>query len=114
MKWFLDRFKYAWSGLCYAVQDKSILIHFCFACIVIICGSLFHVTSYEWMWLILFISLVICGEIFNTCIERIVDYISVEKNEQAKQIKDMAAGAEFILCIGAAVVGLMIFLPKIF
>lgn len=114
MKWFLDRFKYAWSGLCYAIRDKSVFIHFFFACIVIACGFLFHVTSSEWMWLVLFITLVISGEIFNTCIERVVDYISVDRNDQAKKIKDMAAGAEFVLCVGAAVVGLLIFLPKIF
>ena len=34
------------------------------------------------------------------------------KNEKAKLAKDVAAGGVLILAIGAAIVGLIIFLPK--
>ena len=36
------------------------------------------------------------------------------KNEQAKIAKDISAGAVLIVAIGAAIIGLMIFIPKIF
>ena len=54
------------------------------------------------------------SEIINSCIERCVDYISLEHTDQAKHIKDMAAGAVFIISIFAAIIGLYVFIPKLF
>ena len=54
------------------------------------------------------------SEIINSCIERCVDYISLEHTEQAKHIKDMAAGAVFIVSFLAACIGLYVFIPKLF
>ena len=66
------------------------------------------------MLLIGAISLVWFSEIINSCIERCVDYISLEHTDQAKHIKDMAAGAVFIISVFAACIGLYVFLPKLF
>lgn len=68
----------------------------------------------EWFWIGLCIVLVITAEILNSCIEHLVDYISLERTPQAKQIKDMAAGAVFLLSLFSAVIGLLIFIPKLF
>ena len=54
------------------------------------------------------------SEIINSCIERCVDYISLEHTEKAKHIKDMAAGAVFIISFLAACIGLYVFIPKLF
>lgn len=54
------------------------------------------------------------SEIINSCIERCVDYISLEHTDQAKHIKDMAAGAVFIISMFAAIIGLYVFIPKLF
>ena len=100
MNWFKGRFKYAFQGLFYAFTcDRSIL---------------FHCSLNEWMMLIFAIGLVWFSEIINSCIERCVDYISLEHTEQAKHIKDMAAGAVFIISMLAACIGLYVFLPKLF
>ena len=64
--------------------------------------------------LIFAIGLVWFSEIINSCIERCVDYISLEHTKQAKHIKDMAAGAVFIISVLAAYIGLYVFLPKLF
>jgi diacylglycerol kinase len=53
------------------------------------------------------------AELFNTSIETIVDIITKDKNEKAQIAKDVSAGAVLITAIGAAVVGLIIFLPKV-
>ena len=36
------------------------------------------------------------------------------KNEKAKLAKDVSAGAVLVLAMGAAIVGFIIFMPKIF
>ena len=64
--------------------------------------------------LIFAIGLVWFSEIINSCIERCVDYISLEHTQQAKHIKDMAAAAVFIISVLAACIGLYVFLPKLF
>lgn len=66
------------------------------------------------MMLLSAICLVWFSEIINSCIERCVDYISLEHTDQAKHIKDMAAGAVFIISILAACIGLYVFIPKLF
>ena len=115
MNWFKGRFKYAFQGLYYAfTKDRSIRLQGIFGLIVILFGFIFHCSIEEWMMLISAISIVWFSEIINSCIERCVDYISLERNEQAKHIKDMAAGAVFIISVLAACIGLYVFLPKIF
>ena len=57
--------------------------------------------------------LVISAELFNTAIENIVDMVCPEKNEKAKLIKDISAGAVLVLAIGAGIIGIIIFVPKI-
>ena len=64
--------------------------------------------------LIFAIGLVWFSEIINSCIERCVDYISLEHTKLAKNAKDMAAGAVFIISVLAACIGLYVFLPKLF
>ena len=56
---------------------------------------------------------VLSAELFNTAIETIVDMISPEKNDKAKLAKDISAAAVLAVSIGAAVIGIIIFLPKI-
>lgn len=114
MKWFKGRFRYAISGLCYALKDRSIRLQMCFGLVVFLVGCFLGLSLQEWFWIGLCIVLVITAEILNSCIEHLVDYISLERTPQAKQIKDMAAGAVFLLSLFSAVIGLLIFIPKLF
>ncbi len=113
MKWLVARFYYAFCGLKYIIQDRSIRLQCIFALLVIILSFLFHCTMTEWLWILLAITLIVVGETFNSCIEKCVDYISLKRDSRAKQIKDMAAGAMFILFLFSLVVGISIFLPKV-
>ena len=49
----------------------------------------------------------------NTAIETIVDLVSPNINPLAKKAKDIAAGSVLVMAIGAFLVGLIIFIPKI-
>ena len=74
----------------------------------------YHVTNVEAVLLVFSIGFVWASEIFNTCIEKIMDFISTERHPQIRLIKDMAAGAVLIASITALIIGLIVFIPKIF
>lgn len=114
MNWLKGRFKYAFSGFRYALMDRSILLQFVFGLIVIIAGFLFRLTVLEWILILICICTVIFAEIVNSCIENLVDYISLKHTPQGKKIKDMAAAAVLLISVMSAAIGLMIFLPKLF
>jgi diacylglycerol kinase (ATP) len=64
--------------------------------------------------LIVFISAsVIAAEMFNTALEALEDIVSPEYREAVRRSKDLAAGAVLVLSLGAAGVGLLVFLPPI-
>jgi diacylglycerol kinase len=114
MKKIKNSFKYAIQGIFTSFQtEKNMKIHVIIAILVTIAGIIFQISKAEWMVCILLFSMVIAGELFNTSIETVVDMIMPEKNEKAKVAKDVAAGAVFILAMGAAIIGLMIFIPKV-
>ena len=57
--------------------------------------------------------LVIALELVNTAIESVVDLVTTERKPLAKVAKDTAAGAVLVAAIMAAIVGLIIFVPRI-
>jgi diacylglycerol kinase (ATP) len=56
---------------------------------------------------------VIALELVNTAIESVVDLVTTERKPLAKTAKDTAAGAVLVAAIMAAIVGLIIFVPRI-
>ena len=80
---------------------------------VIIFGIVLKISKIEWIICIVLFGLVISSELMNTAIENTVDLITMEKNPKAKIAKDVAAGAVLVNAITSAIIGLLIFLPKI-
>ena len=115
MNWFKGRFKYAFQGLFYAFTcDRSIRLQGIFGLIVIVFGFIFHCSIEEWMMLISAIGFVWFSEIMNSCIERCVDYISLEHNEQAKHIKIWLLVLYLLSVCLRLVLGFMYFCPNYF
>ena len=110
----LYSFKYAFEGIITSIgTERNMKIHVTIGTLVIILGFLLKISQLEWFIIIMLIAAVISAELFNTAIEVVVDMITLEKNENAKRAKDIAAGAVLTVAIGAAIIGLMIFVPKI-
>lgn len=113
-KKIINSFKYAIEGIIASFKsERNMKIHALATIIVIILGVILKINIVEWCFCIISIVLVISAELFNTAIENIVDMICQEKNEKAKLIKDISAGAVLVLAIGAFIVGIIIFIPKI-
>ena len=76
-------------------------------------GFYFGVSRYEWLALILSMSVVWTAEALNTAIEWVVDKISPKYEIYAGLIKDIAAGASLMAAFFALIVGLIVFLPRL-
>jgi len=108
-------FRYAFNGLKILVKEEhNARIHLFVACCVLIAGALLKISTREWIAVIFCIGWVIALELINSAIENMADFLTKEKNESIKKIKDLSAGAVLIAAIASAIIGLIIFLPKIF
>jgi len=111
----LASFQYAFNGLKILIKEEhNARIHLFVACCVWIAGMAFKISANEWLAIIFCIGWVIALELINSAIENTADFISKEKNETIKKIKDLSAGAVLVAAITSAIIGLIIFLPKIF
>ena len=78
-------------------------------------GLVFRVSAIEWIFLLQAVFLVIALEIVNSAMENVVDLASnYHFSMLAKNAKDMAAGAVFIISVLAACIGLYVFCPNYF
>ena len=114
MKKKKNSFKYAIEGIWTSFKtERNMKIHIFIMILVIIAGIILKIDKLEWIICITLFAIVIGSELFNTSIETIVDMVMPEKNEKAKIAKDVSAGAVLVVAIGAAIIGLVIFVPRI-
>ncbi len=110
-----NSFKYAFEGIGEAWKtEQNLKIHFVIMALVIIAGFMFKISAMEWIVCLLLFAIVISLELINTAIETTVDIAMPDINEKAKYAKDIAAGAVLFSAIISVIIGLIIFLPKIF
>ncbi len=93
--------------------ERNVWIHLVIAIAVIAAGIWFRLSAWEWIAITFAIGLVVTAEILNTSIEKLADFVSPQKHEDIKKIKDLAAAGVLVSAIASAVTGLIIFLPKI-
>ncbi len=110
-----NSFKYAFEGIGEAWKtEQNLKIHFAIMILVIIAGCIFRISAMEWIICLLLFAIVISLELVNTAIETTVDIAMPDINEKAKYAKDISAGAVLFSAIISVIIGLIIFLPKIF
>ncbi len=115
IKRLVKSFSYAIKGFIKSFSEEANMrVHVMMTILVIISGFIFKVSRLEWIFLFFAIGLVIGAELLNTAIENLVDLVCMERNEKAGLIKDVSASFVMILAITAAIVGLIIFIPKLF
>ncbi len=110
----LRSFCYAWRGIVALVLTQgNALVHLAATFVVVLVGFCLKVTDSEWIGLILSIAVVWIAEGLNTAIEALADRITMEEDPLIRRAKDVAAGAVLLAAIAAAVVGAIIFGPRI-
>ena len=81
--------------------------------LVVLAGFFFEISKIEWCICLLLCGLIMALELVNTSVEAAVDLVTEERKPLAKIAKDTAAGAVLIAALFSAVIGCIIFVPKI-
>lgn len=110
----LRSFRYAFNGIRLLVtKEHNAWIH-CFAAVcVVIAGILLEISKMEWIACVSMIGAVMAAEAINSAVEAMADFVSPQYSEAIKRTKDLAAGAVLLLAIAAAIVGGIVFFPKL-
>ena len=107
-------FGYAFEGILTGIRkERNMRIHTAAMILVVFFGTVLGLSATEWCICLILFGLVMALELVNTAVEAVVDLVTEERKPLAKIAKDTAAGAVLIAAIMAAVIGCIIFLPKI-
>ena len=113
-KRLIDSFRYAFYGIVEAYKsEQNLKIHTVFAVLVVLAGFILKISYVEWLVCLVLIGLVLMAEFFNTAIEYVVDLASPDIHPLAKLAKDTASAGVLMMAIISAIIGLIIFVPKV-
>lgn len=112
---FWQSWLHAWNGLkTVVVEERNMRTHLVLGAIALLFGWWVGLDANQWLWLSLAIFMVMLCEINNTIAENICDLITGPHYQPlAKKVKDIAAGAVVFAAAFAVIVGLILFVPKL-
>lgn len=94
-------------------EEPNASIHLLLTAGVAAAAVFFQVSWQEAVALLFAGGMVWAAELFNTAIEKAMNFISTERNDAIKYVKDLAASAVLVSAIVAAITGAIVFIPKI-
>jgi len=107
-------FFHAWKGIQhFFTHDRNGRIHLGAALASFFAGFAFKISAIEWVVILMCIALVVAFEMLNAAIEKLCDVVHKEFHPAIKVIKDVSAGAVLWVSIISAIIGAIIFIPKI-
>ncbi len=109
----LASFGHALRGLTVLLRQPNARIHVGVALVVVALAWALQVSVLEWCALALAMALVLGAEALNTAIELVVDMVQPEWHAMARDAKDVAAAGVLLCSLGAAIVGLCVFTPRL-
>lgn len=101
--WAIHGLKTVWR------EERNFRIEVIIALIVLIFGFLDGLTATKWALVCIAITFVLGAEIINTAIEDICNRIEPKQDPIIGKIKDIMAGFVLIACIGAVLIGFVVF-----
>ncbi|MFA6602930.1 MAG: diacylglycerol kinase family protein [Candidatus Shapirobacteria bacterium] len=113
---FIRGFGHASRGIGFAFGQRNMKIHVAATIGVLLFSALLPLSLTEWFIVLILVGLVWTAEILNTAIECLANVVrdSNKLSYQAtRDARDLAAGAVLTTSIVAALIGLIIFVPKL-
>lgn len=95
------------------VTQRNARIHAVLTALALGLAAWLELAAGEWIALVLAMGGVWVAEALNTAVEFVVDLVSPHPQELAGWAKDVGAAAVLLASIVAAVIGALIFLPKL-
>ena len=107
-------FAHAMRGIrSFLATQPNALLHLAVGGTVLVLGVFFGLSLLEWALVSICITGVLASEAFNTALEFLADALEPDENPLVGKAKDVAAGAVLLTSLGAATVGLLIFVPRV-
>ncbi len=104
--------RYALAGIAFMLRTQhNAWLHLAATVLVVGAGIGLGITAGDWRWIVVALVLVWVAEAMNTAFEHLCDVVAPQFHASVKRSKDIAAGAVLITALGAAALGVMIFLP---
>lgn len=111
---FLKAFAYAFNGLViFFRHERNGKIQLVVAVAVVLLGWRLRISRGEWLVVLGCIASVLSFEMINSSIEKLCNLVHPKYHPAVKTIKDMSAGAVLFVASISAIIGAIIFLPKI-
>lgn len=106
-------FSCAIRGIHTALRENTFRVLLLIAFIVFLFLLFLSFNNLEKAVLVLTISMVLGLELINSQIERLLNVLKPDYNEEVKKIKDISAGAVLVVSGGALMIGIIIILPRL-
>lgn len=107
-------FRYACAGVVMLFRTQAnAVVHAVAAVLAVALGLWLAMPPLEIAVVVLAIAAVLAAEAVNTALERTVDLASPGRDPRAGAAKDLAAAAVLIMAVGAVVVALLLYLPRL-
>ena len=111
----IKSFRFALEGIVsFFKHEHNAWLHFIATVAVFTLTWWVGVDKNELLALVFAVGFVWVAEMFNTCIERVMDFVTEKRHPEIKFIKDVASGAVLVAALTALAVGAVIFIPKLF
>lgn len=109
---FIRSFRYSLKGLTQIFKEEnSFRIQIFIGLLILILSLCFNIKVWELVIVILVMSLIFVLELINTVLERFADAFKPRLHPFVGEIKDIMAAVVLVFCIGAILIGLLIFTP---
>ena len=111
---FIDSVKNCLDGINYTItHENNFKREMILGIIAVILSAGLKISILEWVIVLLLINFVLVCELINTALEKAVDLYTKEFNQTAKIVKDVASATVLVMSIFSAIIGAIIFIPKI-
>lgn len=108
-------FLFAFNGIALCIKrERNFVIQLMITVSLIAPGIYLHISGLEWIILLLCCGMVLCFEMVNSAIEHLCNFVHKDFHPSIGKVKDISAGAVLIASIFSIVIGLIIFIPKLF
>lgn len=111
---FLKGFLFAFNGLfVFFRHERNGRVQLTIAVLAVVLGLFFSLPPREWITLLFCIASVLSLEMINSAIEKLCNLVHPDYHPAIKVVKDISAAAVLWFSIFSAIIGSIIFIPKI-